>query len=106
MKTLLKTLVKNVKQYWLTFWTTVYLFFSNNAFADDAGEVFNPLRDKTDDITTEVEAWAASLSLLFIIIFGTMTMGGKFSKFWGICIVGGALIILVGSGISAFLLKA
>lgn len=96
--------MKTLKNFWLKAGVTFSLFSPLAFAADDASDVFDPINDKTDALVSQVTTWAASLSLLCIVVFGAMTMMGKLSKFWGACIVGGCLIILTGSGLSAFLL--
>lgn len=98
------TLKHSVKNIWLKVGVLFSVYAPAVLAAGDADDVFDPLNEKTDQLVSQITTWAASLSLLCIVGFGTMTMLGKFSKFWGVCIVGGCLIILVGSGLSAFLL--
>lgn len=104
--------MKTLKEYWFMACCALSILVSPSSYAakgtggvGGAVEIFDPLTDKTEDLSGVVTTWAAAVSLLVIVIFGVMVMMGKLSKFWGACIVGGGLIILTGSGISSFLLN-
>ena len=95
--------MKKLNDRWLKVCVWLSLLLSNSVLAD-ADDVFKPLNEKTDELVSQITTWAASISLLCIVAFGALTMTGKIAKVWGVSICAGCLIILLGSGISSFLL--
>lgn len=96
-----------LKRTWLKICAMGSLFMSEAVLASgDAGDVFEPLNDKTDQIRAEVVGWANGLSVLCIVIFGVLTMINKLPKVWGVSICAGCFIILVGVNIADFLMAS
>lgn len=92
-----------IKNRWLELCLLSFTFVSNVAFAD-ADDIFDPVNEKTGQLVDQVTTWAGAVSLLAIVIFGTLMMMNKVSKVWGVSIVGGGLVVLLGSSISKFIM--
>jgi type IV secretory pathway VirB2 component (pilin) len=98
-------MIKNIKTKFRNFCIFSSVSFSQAVFAaSDASDLFEPLNDKMEQLTDELVTWASILCVFCVVVFGTLTMLGKFSKFWAMCIVGGSLIVLVAASLASFLL--